>query len=488
MASVNLSRSVPLRARLAIWCVAVVVAVVAAFAAAVLVTQRQMAIGRIDRGLAETHRQVANMLHEELGELDSPALAARETLEILALPGRPITILDGAGRVLARRSDGPAIADVFGGARPDARLETVVSGGAEWRVQATRETRDGTTFVVVVATGLEDVARDQQNLREAILFGAPIALLLAAVGGLWLAASGLRPITDMARRAASLPLSGAEDLGPPTRQDEVGQLTAAFNALLARLRTALQTQRQFMADASHELRNPVSIVRNAADVALGREHREEHEYREALAITSAQARRLGTLVDDMLVLARADAGGYPLRCVDFFVDDAVDDCLRAVGVLAAARRVTVAATGATDVVLHGDPELIQRLLVNLLQNAVQHTPEGGAVTMRVSRDDAGISLTVTDKGPGIPPDQVARVFERFVQLDPSRRSDGAGLGLTIARWIAEAHGGTLTVVSTGPAGTTFRASLPAPVATGAAPPATADASAAVTATTIASPV
>ena len=139
-----------------------------------------------------------------------------------------------------------------------------------------------------------------------------------------------------------------------------------------------------MADASHELRSPVSIVRTAADVALSRDLREESEYREALLITATQARRLGTLVDDMLVLARADAGGYPLRCVDFFVDDAVDACLRAVGVLAAARRVAVAASGATDVVLHGDPELIQRLLVNLLQNAVQHTPPGGAVTLSVS--------------------------------------------------------------------------------------------------------
>jgi heavy metal sensor kinase len=449
-----------LRSRLAIWCVAVVVVVVVAFATAVLVTQRQMAIRRIDRGLAETHQQVANMLLEELGELDSPALAARETLEILASPGRPIAILDGSGAVLARRFDGPAFADVFAGGGL-ARTDTIASGRTDWRVQASRDTLRGVPFVVVVAAGLEEVARDQRDLRQAILLGAPIALLLAAAGGLWLATSGLRPITDMARRAAELPLSGADDLGRPIRPDEVGQLTAAFNALLARLRAALHTQRQFMADASHELRTPVSIIRTAADVALSRDHREEHEYRETLAITSAQARRLGTLVDDMLVLARADAGGYPLRCVDFFVDDVVDECLRAVGVLAAARRVAVAATGTADVVLHGDPELIQRLLVNLLQNAVQHTPEGGAVAVRVSRHDAEVSLTVTDNGAGIPREHASRIFERFVQLDPSRRGDGAGLGLTIARWIAEAHGGRLSLVSTGPGGTTFCVTMPA---------------------------
>ena len=113
----------------------------------------------------------------------------------------------------------------------------------------------------------------------------------------------------MARRAASLPPTGDDDLGPPLRHDELGQLTAAFNALVARLRSVLQAQRQFMADASHELRNPVSVIRAAADVALGRAHREESDYREALALTAAQSRRLGALVEDMLVLARADGGG-----------------------------------------------------------------------------------------------------------------------------------------------------------------------------------
>src|SRR4051812_12119899 len=204
--------SVSLRARLAIWCVAVVMAVVAAVAGAVLVTQRQIAIRRIDDGLAETHRQVVRMLQEELGELDAPADAARETLDILASPQRPIAILDGGGAVLARRFDGPALADVFAGGRPAALTGTIVSGGASWRVQATRETRRGIPFVIVAASGLDEVARDQQDLRQAILLGAPIALLLAAAGGLWLATSGLRPIPQMARRAAGLPLAGAEDL------------------------------------------------------------------------------------------------------------------------------------------------------------------------------------------------------------------------------------------------------------------------------------
>src|SRR6185503_14289753 len=172
-----------------------------------------------------------------------------------------------------------------------------------------------------------------------MLFVFPIALLLAAAGGWWLASLGLRPITMMAKRAASIPLTGLEDLGPAPRDDELGQLARAFNGLVARLRAALQTQRQFMADASHELRTPVSVIRTAADVTLNREHRAEAEYREALAIAGVQAQRLGTLVEDMLVLARADAGGYPFRPIDFYLDDAIDECQRAVGLIAADRHV-----------------------------------------------------------------------------------------------------------------------------------------------------
>ena len=168
--------------------------------------------------------------------------------------------------------------------------------------------------------------------------GIPIALLLAAAGGLWIASIGLRPVTAMARRAVAIPLTGEDDLGAPVRDDELGQLTRAFNGLVGRLRAALQTQRQFMADASHELRSPVSVIRTAADVALSRRSRDESEYREALTIAGAQSRRLGTLVEDMLVLARADAGGYPFRPIDFYLDDAIDECRRAVGLIAADRQ------------------------------------------------------------------------------------------------------------------------------------------------------
>src|SRR5260370_3324684 len=159
---------------------------------------------------------------------------------------------------------------------------------------------------------MADVRREQREVEEAMWVGIPIILLLAGGGGLWLAAVGLRPITEMARQAERIPASGIEELAHGDRHDEIGQLARAFNSLVARLRAALQTQRQFMADASHELRTPVSVIRTAAEVALTRDRRSEEEYRETLAIVRHQSHCLSRLVGDMLVLAPAEAAGPSL--------------------------------------------------------------------------------------------------------------------------------------------------------------------------------
>ncbi|MEO5818928.1 MAG: ATP-binding protein [Vicinamibacteraceae bacterium] len=451
--------SLSLQARLTIWCVAVVVAVVASFAVVVLITQSQIGLRRVDDELAATQAQLVKMLGEEMEEVGPPR-AAEEAVEILSAQERPIAVLSAAGEILASRFEGPDMAAVWGGAAPRPQVTTIESRGDRWRVDVRRETLRSTAFILVVSSSLKMLARDQQDVRQALLVGIPLALLLAAGGGLWLASVGLRPISVMAGRAASLPLTGEDDLGPPVRNDELGQLTQAFNALVARLRLALRMQRQFMADASHELRNPVSVIRVAADVALSRPHRDEADYRETLEMTAVQSRRLSTLVDDMLVLARADAGGYPLRPVEFILDDVIDACRQAVGVLAAARGVTVATFGDTDVAIYGDQELLQRMFFNLFQNAVQHAPPDSVVTVDVGVADGAVHIRVGDRGKGIAPEDVTRIFDRFVQLDPSRRSEGAGLGLTIARWVAEIHDGALMVESSSPRGTTFRVSIP----------------------------
>jgi two-component system OmpR family sensor kinase len=449
-----------LRARLTLWYTLALLLVLLLFGANVLWQMRRIGIRRVDRELEALTATLGNVLQEEFNEQDDLATATAETTAQVTAPGRALAILDAGGRVLASRWSGLEPRDVVRQGDGGLGVRTTDGGGGAWRVHTSPHSFGDVKLVLLVASPVAEISREQHEVQEAMLVGIPIVLLLAGAGGLWLASIGLRPITEMARRAASIPPTGLEDLGQTQRTDELGQLATAFNGLVARLRAALQTQRQFMADASHELRTPVSVVRATSDVMLSREHRDEAEYREAIAIVGGQARRLGRLVEDMLVLARADAGGYPLQPVDLYLDEMVAECLRAVDVLATERGVTIRSNAGPDIPFRGDEDLLRRLVLNVLQNAVQHTPSGGSVTVDIKQERDEVRIRVTDEGHGIPPDDQRRIFDRFVQLDPVRRGQGTGLGLPIARWIAEAHRGTLVLERSGPEGTTFCVSLP----------------------------
>ena len=391
------------RARVVIWYSLVLVVVLGAFAVFVVWQQGRIGMRRVDRELDALSGTLENVLRDEMSETNDPIAAAGEARTTLAAPGRPLAILDDGGRVLAAAWNGLDV-------HPDAfrELRRSVSIGAR-------------TFVLVVAVPIDDTLREQREARQAMLIGLPIVLLLAAGGGLWLASSG---------------------------------------PLVTQLRESLRVQRQFMADASHELRTPVSVIQSAADVTLSRENRDVREYRDTIAIIRTEAARLSRLVDDMLVLARADAGGYPLHPVNLYLNDLVDECRRAVDVLARERAVTIRASMPSDVEFRGDENLLRRMLVNVVQNAVTHTPAGGSVTVDVTPNGRSVAIRVRDEGGGIPDVDRERIFDRFVQLDAARRGTGAGLGLPIARWIAEAHGGSLELEDSRPTGSTFVIGLP----------------------------
>jgi signal transduction histidine kinase len=451
-----------LRARLTLWYTLALLVVLGLFAADVLWVQSRIGVRRVDRELDGLVATLTNVIHAELAEQVSLETAAEEARFTVAADGRAVAIFDAHGKALAASWSGLDLHDWPRSAPAGDGVWTEQTPTGGWRVHARSPRFDTMSLTFLVGSRLADVEREQHEVQEAMIVGFPIVLLLAGGGGFWLASIGLRPIREMAQQAARLSLTGMEDLGRADRSDELGQFARAFNGLVARLRAALQTHRQFMADASHELRTPVSVVRTAAEVMLSRDHRNESEYREVLAIVGDQARRLGRLVEDMLVLARADAGGRPLRVVDLYLDELVGDCRRAVEVLATERGVTIESGASPEIPFRGDEDLLRQLVVNVLQNAVQHTPPGGAVTVVLCREAGVIRIRIRDTGAGIAAGDQARIFDRFVQLDPARRGRGAGLGLPIARWIAEAHGGTLVLESGGPGGTTFCITLPEP--------------------------
>jgi signal transduction histidine kinase len=197
-------------------------------------------------------------------------------------------------------------------------------------------------------------------------------------------------------------------------------------------------------------------------VALQQPHRDEAEYRETLAVIEQQTARLSRIVEDMFTLARADAGSYPVRRTPMYLDEVVDEVVRAARILADASHVSIVSTAIESASFSGDEELLRRLIGNLLDNAVRHAPPGTVVDVDLKRVDGRFVLEVSNLGEGIPPQIQPHIFERFVRGDDARTSasGGAGLGLALARWIARAHGGDVTLVSSSNERTTFSAVLP----------------------------
>jgi signal transduction histidine kinase len=385
--------------------------------ASVLWQQNRIGLRRVDRELDTLATTLANSLRDELRESQDPKRAARTVLELVAAANHGLAIIDEQGAVLGARWNGEAL--------PTARLtgtaatETIATAQGAWRVLHRQEGEGRSAFTLVVTTPLSDVERERRESREAMLVGIPIVFLLAAGGGLYLSSMSVRPVAR-----------------------------------------ALDAQRRFTADAAHELRTPVSVIRSAAEVTLNRDHRDESEYREALRIIGAQARGLARLVQNMLVLARADAGAYPVRPMNLYLDELVMECRHSLRALALERGVDVVADHVAETPYHGDEDLLRQMILNVLQNAMQHALRGSVVHVDLQSDADRITMRVTNRGECIPVADQARIFDRFVQLDPSRRSEGAGLGLPIARWIARMHRGDVLVERSDQSQTTFCISLP----------------------------
>ena len=285
----------------------------------------------------------------------------------------------------------------------------------------------------------------------------PLALLIAAAGGYLLARKSLAPVAAMSAKARAISATSlGERVAVANPADELGQLAVTLNALLERLEQSFDSQRRFMADASHELRTPVAILQGELDVTLSRDDRDAREYRDSLEIMRKSVQRLTRIVRDLFLLARGDAGQYPMRDERFYLDEVVAQTVQGFRTLASERGVAIAEEHEPDLVMRGDEDLVQRLVGNLVENAIKHVPSGGRVLVRSSAADGGLRIEVHDSGSGIAPELRERIFERFFGAD----GGGAGLGLPIARWIAEAHGGRVWLDSSGSSGSVFVATLP----------------------------
>ena len=449
-----------LRTRLILWFTGTLTVILLIFCGTLIWLQPQVDTATLDDELSNDIVTVGGVLATEVAEVGPGAQAVADMLAELRLPQRGIGVFDHSGQLLGAQwngldSEGMGLTPASTGAW------TYPSAVGDTRLRVGEIVVAGRPYRVAIAASLEEVIHEGVMLRRAVVVAVPLALLLAAFGGAIAATRALRPVRRMVDEAATITATDPRRLTIVNPHDEMGTLAGAFNDLIDRLNVAIDQQRRFMADASHELRTPVSVVRTAADVTLSRDARSESEYRESFRIVGEQARRLSGLVEDMFLLARVAAGQRQIVATDFYFDEIVTECVRSSQVLADARQVTIVSDIATDVSYSGDEALARQLVANLLGNAVRHAAPGGRVWVSLAVAGPLLRLSVSDDGAGVRPEDRERIFERFVKLDPTRGADaGAGLGLSIARWVAEAHGGTLTLSDAIAGRTTFEARFP----------------------------
>jgi heavy metal sensor kinase len=317
----------------------------------------------------------------------------------------------------------------------------------------------GKTYSVLLATPVGNAQEVVRRLGLLLFWAIPAALLVAAIGGYWMSRKALAPVDEITQAAR---LIGAQNLSQrltvPRTGDELQRLSETLNEMMERLQSSFERVMQFTADASHELRTPIALIRTAAELAL-RRRRDEGNYRDALQHILEEAERTSSLIESLTVLARADSESDTLPRSATDIGKVLESACDQGKTLAYAKHVEFSQNISPDVpLLMANPQSLHRLFLILIDNAVKYTPPGGAIAARLSCDLESAVVSVEDSGIGISPEDLPHVFERFYRADKARTRDigGTGLGLSIAKWIADAHQAVLSVKSTPDRGSTFR--------------------------------
>jgi len=451
------------RTRLTFWYAGVLAISLIAFALLVYYAAAKVFYERQDEALRSTAETVASAYVQELDEEQSISKANEVVLAEMVFPNRYVEVTDTGGRVVAWSSNltGHVLA-IPASTLSSAQQQTISFAVIDnLRVAVTPLAPDRQLGYAAVAEPLSVIDESLRRLRREFFAGVPLVLLLASLGGYFLARKTLAPIALMDRQTQRITAENlSARLDVMNKRDELGGLAVTINELLERLENSFQEQRRFIADASHELRTPLAVLRGETEVSLS-QSRSIDEYKASLNLIKDEAERLSRIVEDLFVLARQPADRRAVRRQPVRLDQIVAECGRAAQVLAAQKDLKLRVDSGTALSLSGDDELLQRMILNLLDNAVKYTPPRGEISVELLATNGDARLTVRDNGIGIPAKDQPHVFDRFYRVDKarSRALGGAGLGLSIARQIAEAHGGTVSVESDA-GGSVFTVELP----------------------------
>lgn len=456
----------PIRLRVTIWYVALLAVMIAALGVFVVVRLRTDLIDGIDASLDTRARQIALGSHGT-GESDFQDVS---DASLRGLPGgeSAAQLLDASGAVLESTGDPVAEAPLIGAAD----LAIVLQGGTvrrsvqlgsdaeSFRVLAAAPP-DPPGRVVVVATSLETVASSVERLTILLLLGGPAVLVVAGLGGWWLARAALSPVSRIARTAGEIGIERLDErVDVPRTADEIHDLAVTINRMLERLERGVKDQRRFIDDASHELRTPLAVMRAELEVGL-RERDLDPDARATLESLYQSVESMGATVEDLLTLARADEGKLALALETIDLQASAAAVREALAPIAAASDVDVRLEGDRTPVI-ADRRRMDQVLRNLLANAITYAALGGHVVVTTWEEDGSAYCSVRDDGPGIPDAVRSRIFDRFFRADDARTGSGAGLGLAICRELVISHGGRIEVASQPGRGSTFTFTIPGP--------------------------
>ncbi len=432
-----------IRAKLTLWNICVLALILAVFSVVTYTLFLRVVQDESKTNLTEMAGNFvtsANQLkNEKEGRFDANSLI-NEALEDFQFRDYRFAVYDNSNTLVGTTVD-IDIPPELTASDDEGQFSRVQLGSEDYLVIQKPLTLDGKTFRLFVLFSLADQIAIESRVRNIFLIIVPALLLIAGLGGYFLARNSLRPVAQMGEQAKRIGVDNLHERLPVANpEDEIGNLAVLFNQLLDRLSDEFEKQRRFMADASHELRTPLAIVRGESEVALQKNSRTPDEYRESLQIVNDESRRLSKIVEDLFTLARADSGNIQASFREVYLDEIVEDCVRKIRTLAEQREISVSYVG-EEMKVEGDEALLQRLFLNLLDNAVKYNFKGGHIEI-TSKEK---TVEVRNTGPEIPDEMKELIFERFFRVDKahSRQADtltsGAGLGLSIAKWIAELH-------------------------------------------------
>ena len=454
-----------LRLRLTLWYVLLLAIILAAFSAGIYVTLRHNLYANLDDSL-ETRAD--DLLAIIRFDGDRPTLAGAVSEEGQEEGEQFIRVFGPSGLLTFDTSPPAGAVAIDRGSvekafAREAHSRDASADGEGYRVRTVPIERDGRVGgVLEVGRSLDDVFDTLRTLLVILAIAYPVTLVVASFGGAFLAGRALSPIDRLTRLARQI---SAEDLGKrldlQLPDDEVGRLARTFDEMIARLDGAFRRQRQFTADASHELRTPLTAMKGQVEVALSRS-RDAAAYRQVLQTVNEDVDRMIRLVGSLLTLARADAGQIALSMEPVNVSELIAAAVEQALPLAEERGIALNTAPGPVVAIRADEGLLLQLLLNMLDNAIKYTPSGGDVTAGWRVAEQQVEVWVRDSGVGIASEDLPHVFDRFYRVDKarSRAEGGTGLGLAISRWIAEAHGGSISVQSAPGQGATFTITLP----------------------------